>query len=181
MKKISKLLMPCFAMLGILFLGTAEAQTDKTKTKDQMQAAKGTYTATYSSKFEIGNAALTQVIVNLWKDWDADTLDQSAGMFADTLTMYFPDGSMVKGKDQNLAEGKKYRGQFKAVKSTIHALVSLKSVDHNENWVAIWGTEEDTAQDGKITQVSLHEIWRFNKDGKIDVMRQFQAKVPEAQ
>jgi len=177
MKNVRKLLVPCFAMLGILFLSTAQAQTDQTKTKDQ----KGDYTATYSSKFEIGNPALTQVIVNIWKDWDANTLDQSAKMFADTLTMYFPDGTMLKGKDQNLAEAKKYRGQFKAVKSTIQAMISLKSIDQNENWVAIWGTEEDTAQDGKVTKVALHEIWRFNKDGKVDIMRQFQSKVPEGQ
>lgn len=181
MKNVMKSLMLGITMSGILFLNAAQAQTDKTKEKEKMQKADKTtsYTATYSSKFEIGNPAYTQVIINLWKDWDDNALDRSAKMFADTVAMYTADGTMVKGKDLNLAEAKKYRGQFAAVKSTIHAIVSLKSTDRNEDWVAIWGTEEDTSKDGKKTSTNFHEVWKFNKDGKIDIMRQYQAKVPE--
>ncbi|HUH33740.1 MAG TPA: nuclear transport factor 2 family protein [Daejeonella sp.] len=163
-----------------MFFSVAQAQTDKTKDKMQKADQAMPYKATYSSKFQIGDPKYAQIILKLWKDWDNNTLDQSAAMFADTVTMYYPDGTMLKGKEQNLAEAKKYRGQFTAVKSTIHAFVSLKSTDQNENWLAVWGTEEDTGQDGKITSTELHEVWRFNKDGRIDVMRQFQAKSPSA-
>ena len=175
-----KVFVSCCALLaGIMFFSAAQAQTDKTKEKEKMKAAQTTpYTATYSSKFQIGDPKYAQIILKVWKDWDDNTLDQSATMFADTITMYTADGSMLKGKEQNLVEAKKYRGQFTTVKSTIHAFVSLKSTDQNENWVAIWGTEEDTGKDGKITSKELHEVWKFNKDGKIDVMRQFQATSP---
>lgn len=175
-----KLLMPCFAMLGILLLSTAQAQTEKTKVKEKGDQA-APYTATYSSKFQIGDPKYAQIVLKLWKDWDDNALDKSAMMFADTVTMYHPDGTMLKGKDENLADGKKYRSKFASVKSTIHAFVSLKSIDKNENWVAIWGTEEDTGQDGTKTNTELHEIWRFNKDGKIDLMRQFMSKSPTGQ
>jgi hypothetical protein len=181
MKKISQFLVPCFAMLGILFLGTVQAQTEKTK--DQMQKADQTtpYTATYSSNFQMGDPKYAQMVLRAWKDWDDNALDRSSAMFADTLTMYHPDGSMMKGKDQNLAEGKKFRSQFASVKSTIQAYMSLKSIDKNENWVAIWGSEEDTGKDGKKSIIALHEVWRFNKDGKIDLMRQYAAQIPESE
>lgn len=174
-----KLFMPCFALFGML-LNTVQAQTDK-REMQKATTQSSPYTPTYSSKFQIGDPKYAQIILKLWKDWDDNALDRSANIFADTVTTYHPDGTVVKGKEQNLAEAKKYRGQFTTVKSTIHAVVSLKSTDHNENWVAIWGTEQDTAKDGTITSTELHEAWKFNKDGKIDVMRQFQAKTPPAQ
>jgi hypothetical protein len=71
---------------------------------------------------------------------------------------------------------KKYRGGMTSAKSIIHAWVPLKSTDTNENWVAIWGSETDTWPDGKVETSEIHEIWRINKDGKIDMMRQFTAK-----
>jgi hypothetical protein len=56
----------------------------------------------------------------------------------------------------------------------------LRSVDKNEDWVALWGTETDTFADGKIQKRDIHEIWRINKDGKVDFMKQFTA-VPSPQ
>lgn len=180
MKRSMKVFVSCSVLAGIMFLSAAQAQTEKTKDKVKAPAEQASsYSATYSSKFEIGNPAHTTLIMNVWKDWDANTLDNSAKFFADTLVMYSPDGTMTKGKELNLAEAKKYRGKFTTVKSTIQAIISLKSTDRNEDWVAVWGTEEDTDNDGKKTSVALHEVWRFNKDGKIDLMRQYSAKVPE--
>jgi hypothetical protein len=49
----------------------------------------------------------------------------------------------------------------------------LKSVDRNEDWVAIWGTETDTYTDGKTDKKDIHEIWRINKDGKVDFIKQY--------
>jgi hypothetical protein len=54
-------------------------------------------------------------------------------------------------------------------------------VDRNENWVALWGTETDTSPDGKTQKTDLQEIWRINKDGKVDFMKQFASKPAEMQ
>ncbi len=64
-----------------------------------------------------------------------------------------------------------------SVKSTIHAWVPLKSMDMNEDVVCIWGNEENTMPDGKIENKEIHEVWWFNKDGKIHEMRQWAASV----
>ena len=144
----------------ILFAITADAQA---------------YKATYSSNFKMGSQKYANQILELWKDWDNNVFTK-ADWFADTMTGYFPDGSMVKGKEAFIEAGKKYRGGFTTVKSTVSAWVPLKVEDKNMEAVCIWGQEEDTTPDGKKTTANLHEVWFFNKDGKIAAMRQWTSK-----
>ena len=54
----------------------------------------------------------------------------------------------------------------------MHAIFPVKSTDKNEDWVCIWGTEVNTDKKGKTDSVHLQETWRFNKDGKIDLLYQ---------
>jgi len=153
-----KRLIILFAIL--LFTATADAQA---------------YKATFSSNFKTGNQKYANRILELWKDWDNNVFTKS-DYFADTMTAYFPDGSMVKGKEAFIEAGKEYRGGFTTVKSIVHAWVPLYSEDKKTDVVCIWGEEADTTPDGKTTTSSLHEVWFFNKDGKISTFRQWMAK-----
>jgi hypothetical protein len=133
------------------------------------------YKAAYSSDFKIGNSSYAKMVLELWKDWDDNTFDKH-DYFADTVTLYLPDSSVVKGKAENIAGAKKYRGGMTSAKSVVHAWVPLSSKDTKDELVCIWGTETDTWPDGKVTTRDLHEVWWFNKDGKVAGMRQFAAK-----
>jgi hypothetical protein len=133
------------------------------------------YTANYSSNFKMGNPAHAKMILELWKDWDDNAFDRH-NYFADTVVMYLSDGSVIKGKDSVVAGAKKFRGSMSAAISSIDAWMPLKSVDKNEDWVAVWGTETDTYPDGKTEKREIHEIWRINKAGKVDFMKQFTSK-----
>jgi hypothetical protein len=188
MKRISiSLIMILLILAGnnTLAQEKVKVKDDKTKIKDdntkiKIKAEDGMntvlpYTATYSSNFVMGNPAHSRMILDMWKDWDDNAFDRN-DFFADTVAIYLPDGTVTKGKAANLEGAKKYRGSMTSAKSTIQAWVPLKSTDKNENWVAIWGTEVDTWPDGKVETSEIHEIWRINKDGKIDLMRQFIAK-----
>jgi hypothetical protein len=154
---------------------------DKTKMKDKsMDKMSYPYTADYSSDFKIGNPAHSKMILELWKDWDDNAFDRH-NYFADTVVMYLSDGNVIKGKDSTLAGAKRFRGSMSTATSSVHAWIPLKSVDKNEDWVAVWGTETDTFPDGKTDTRDLHEVWRFNKDGKVDLMRQFASKTAAQQ
>ena len=133
------------------------------------------YKATFSSSFKMGNQKYANKILELWKDWDNNVFTKS-DYFADTVTGYFPDGTTVKGKEAFIETGKKYRAGFTTVKSTVHAWAPLYSEDKKTDAVCIWGEEADTTPDGKTTTTNLHEVWFFNKDGKISAMRQWMAK-----
>jgi hypothetical protein len=157
---------------------------DKVKMKDDKgkMKAKGMemdntsypYTAGYSSNFRIGDPANSKMILEMWKDYDDNTFDNH-DYVADTAVMFFADGTMARGKDSLLMGVKQYRGSLSNVSSTLDAWVPLRSVDRNENWVALWGTETHTTADGKVEKKDIHEIWRINKDGKVDFMKQFMA------
>lgn len=136
------------------------------------------YTATYSSSFKIGKPAYSAIVLNLWKDWDDNTFDKH-DYFSDTVVIYLSDGSVTRGKAANMEGAKKYRGGMSSAKSIIHAWVTLVSTDKNEEAVCIWGHEEDTYADGKVEKKDLHEVWWFNKEGKIARMRQWAAKFTE--
>ena len=134
------------------------------------------YKATASSDFKIGNPAYSKMVLELWKDWDDNTFDKHTDYFSDTVAMYLPDSSVVRGKAENLAGAKKYRGGMASAKSVVHAWVPLHSNDTNGDAVCIWGTETDTWPDGRVEIRDLHEVWWFNKDGKVTAMRQWASK-----
>jgi len=159
-----------------------KAKDDKIKVKDDnmKMKAKGMdnmaypYTANYSSNFRIGNPAHAKMILDLWKDWDDNAFDRH-NYFADTIVMYLPGGNVIRGKDSCMASAKSYRGSMSSATSSIDAWMPLKSIDRNEDWVAVWGTEIDVFPDGKTEKKDYQEIWRINKAGKVDFMKQFTA------
>jgi len=133
------------------------------------------YTASYSSNFVMGNPAYSKMVVDMWKDWDDNAFERH-DYYADSLMMVMPDGTVMRGKAANLQGEKQFRSTLKSSNSTIETMLPFRSADRNEDWVAIWGTETSTWPDGKVEKRDIHELWRFNKDGKVDLMRQFQAK-----
>ena len=95
------------------------------------------------------------------------------GLFADSVTFLTGDGSVISGPlDSAFGAMKSYREMFTTIKSTVTAILPVKSTDKNENWVSIWGNEINTDKKGKTDSVALQESWRFNKDGKIDLFIQ---------
>jgi hypothetical protein len=140
-----------------------------------MSQAHSGYTASYSSNFTIANQSYSEKVLMLWKDFENNTLDNHSDFFADTVTMMLADGTMVKGKAENLSGAKQFRSSLKNYKATIDAWVSLKSKDRDQNVVCVWGDETYTDKDGKAVKDRLQEVWGFNKDGKIDLLIQYSA------
>ena len=135
------------------------------------------YNIDYSSSFEIGDAAQARMLLELWKDWDNNTLAMSGSKFADSVNLNFADGTNISGpKDSVIAISQRYRDMFSKVESSVSAVIPLKSTDKNENWVTVWGKEVYTDKKGKTDSSFLQETWRFNKEGKVDLLYQYRAK-----
>ena len=130
----------------------------------------------FKQEIKIGKSENAQKILDLWKDWEENRLDRHNDYFADTMRAYFASGGMVKGKADFIKSGSEYRGKLTSVKSTVFAVTPLRRDDMNEDVVAIWGMDESQTSDGKTEMMQIHEIWWFNKDGKIVEMRQWEAK-----
>jgi hypothetical protein len=161
---------------------TGESKTDSAKSADsaQKETIMYPYTASYSSQFEVGNSDYSLTLLKLYKAWDNNTIGNEAGSFADVDTLIFSDGTILAGsRDSVIAASKRVRSTMGDVHNDVIAWMPLKSIDRNENWVAIWTKEVRTAADGKKDSTYLHEVWRFNKDGKVDLMNQFEQKSPK--
>jgi hypothetical protein len=181
-------LLSFFAVIALAACNSSDApkvqsatSTDSSSTEKPVEKVTYPYEMDYSSQFEMADPKNAQAILTLWKDWDNGNLSNSKDNFADTVTMHFPDGSMIHAsRDSMIAMSQKTRDNFSHVVSQVHAVTSLKSTDKNENWVNVWGKEVDTHKDGKMDSVELMETWRFNKDGKADLLYQYSAKYKPA-
>jgi hypothetical protein len=134
------------------------------------------YEAEYSSKFKIGEDRHSLKVLELWKDFEENELNRHMDHFAENLVMDLSDGTRIEGRDKVMEETKGYRGNLSTYLSKVTGYVSLQSVDKNEDWVAIWGEDSFTDAEGNSDTASIHEIWRFNKEGKVDYIRQYLGK-----
>ncbi|SHN34130.1 hypothetical protein [Chitinophaga sp. CF418] len=176
-----------YLFVSIAFLvsctsGSNKPTTEAVKTSDsdstKHESLTYPYMASYSSDFEIGDAKNAQTLLALYQDWDNNTIENSKNSFADTDTMFFADGNMFAGsRDSLIAVAKRMRGQMGKVVDSIHAWVPLRSKDRDEQWVVIWTREYSTDASGKMKPKELQETWRFDKNGKINLMYQY-AQLP---
>ncbi len=130
------------------------------------------------SKFEMGDQKNTQAILDIWKDFDSNTLANSSDKFADSVTVLFSGMESTTSRDSTLASISQYRGMFNQVNSRIDAIMPIKSTDHNQDMVLVWGTEVHTDKNNKTDSVHLHETWMLDKDGKVNVIMQYQRMAP---
>jgi hypothetical protein len=168
---MKRLLISLSALLFLAFFneGFAQAKTKPAKAKTMAMG---------NPHYAIGKAAYAKMVRELWKDFDDNNFDRH-DYIADTVVMMFPDGEVSKGKEANMEGVKKYRGSLGSVKSTIFACIPLTNLDEHEDAVCIWGQEEDTTPDGKVEKKDIHEVWWFNKAGKVTRVRQWTAKFGE--
>jgi hypothetical protein len=148
------------------------------------------YPVAYSSKFEIGDPKNAETVLQLWKDWDNNSLMNSRNSFADTVTFYFSDGSMMHAsRDSALAMAQKIRDSQASITSSIDAVMSAKSLmnkqsskpeDQNQNWALIWGEERVTDKKGKKDSSAIMETWGLDKDGKVNIVYQYRKKLSSA-
>lgn len=171
MKRTSILAAVVF-LSAFTFVGQAQ-NTSAMQTKNSKESSdKGPVT-----NIAIGNAAYAQKVIQVWKDYDNNNLDNFGDLLAEDVIATFPDGSMVKGKDNFVKMIKDWRNNFSSVSSKIAACTTLKTPDDPEHEVVtIWGEEADTGKDGTITKTHLNEVWFFNKEGKVTEFHQLAAK-----
>lgn len=173
-------------IISVVVLAACNSKKDDAKT-DSMKSGSDTtmqanvtydYPVTFS-KFEIGDAKNAKMLTELWKDFDNGDLSVHKGYFADQVEMLLANSApMIGASDTIIKNVQNYRNTIASVKSTVDAIVPLHNLDSNYNYVAIWGKEVDTWKNGKTDSSYLQEVWRFNKDNKVDWMVQYVSKPP---
>ena len=166
--------------LFIVIAGTFAACNNDTKvagageTKSETPAVTFSQPVSYSSSFEMGDPKYSAMIVQgSWKDWSDNNMDNMKSWVADTVVAYQSNNVMARGVDSLMAQWKRERAQLSSSVDTIQAVTSLHSIDKNENWVLCWARAYGTKLDGTKDTIDVMETWRINKDGKADLLLQY--------
>jgi len=167
-----------FLMFAVASLAAAcnnETKTDAKNDDAQVKAAASLpYVPGYSASFKMGNPEYsTMILQGSWKDWENNTMDNMKNWIADTIVAFHSDNSMIQGADSLIARWKKGRAKYSSVIDSIDAVIPVYSTDKNENWVLVWAREINTKTDGTKDTASVMETWRINKDGKADLLLQY--------
>jgi hypothetical protein len=166
-----------FFSLAVVAMGCNDQKTETAAAPEAKAASKSVtlpYTASYSSAFEMGNPDYTATILKgSWKDWENNTMDNMKDWVADTIVAFHSDNTMVRGADSLMARWKRGRAEYTSVLDTIQAVMPAYSTDKKENWVLVWAKEINTKKDGTKDTAYVQETWRINKDGKADLLLQY--------
>lgn len=150
-----------------------KTQNLKMKVKGNLSAVPLPYPVTYSSQFIMGDPSYSKMVLDLWKDFDNNEFNRSAALLADTVAFRMANGYWMKGAKEVVDGANTYRSSLASAESTVAAVLSLHSIDKDEDWVLVWGTTKETDKSGKTTSMPVHELWRINKAGKVDQMLQY--------
>lgn len=168
-------------ILFMMIAGTLTACNNDTKVAASSTETKSVstppalaYTPAYSASFEIGKPEYaTMIVQGSWKDWENNTMNNMKSWVADTIVAFHSDNTMISGADSLIARWKRGRAGYASVIDTIDAVMPVYSTDKKENWVLVWAKEINTDTKGKTDTTYLQETWRINKDGKADLLLQF--------
>lgn len=81
------------------------------------------YTANYSSNFKVGSHDLSKMVLQLYKDYEANDFSTREGWLSDTLMVFLPDGTMKRGKAEGIDVFKNMRGSVGSSKFTFDAII----------------------------------------------------------
>lgn len=178
MKQFSFLLvLACLVACNANEQANVKSATETEPATEANAAPAYAYTPSYSATFEVGDPHHAKTVLDLFKTWDNNTPEQSKQLFADSMTIFSADGNVMSGAtDSILKSMAPYRNSLGTVSSKVHAWVPLKSTDKNENWVLVWFTEYRTNDKGKMDSSEFQETWRLNKEGRADMLMQYERK-----
>lgn len=177
-----------FFVLALLFSLNVYAQNSAVKPASNTTPAKKAkladvpnlpYEPLYATDFEVASPRYSQMVMQLWKNYDDNTLDLSAPLLDENVEITLSSGTIIKGKKAAMEGIKYHRALFTSVKSQVHAVIPHTNSQNNETTVGIWGSEESIDKDGKKTIALLHEVWFFNQEGRVIRMIQFEQKAPK--
>jgi hypothetical protein len=134
------------------------------------------YKASYSSNFKMGDAKHVSIVMRAWKIFEENKLDENNPILADTISLELSDGRKVKGRHDFYNTIKQIRDGATDLKVSMVAFMGVKPLDRDGDVVLIWLTESYTTKDGQKGTMDIHQVWGFNKAGKVDFLKTFESK-----
>src|SRR5262245_33696612 len=114
-----------FAFLAVALV-SCHSEEPKESVSKTAAAESLPYTATYSSKWEIGDSKNVETVLKAWKGWESGDLSSIRKIFADSMRFYLRDGGQLSGQtDTVFSQIQQYRNTLSSIKVSLNSCVSL--------------------------------------------------------
>jgi ketosteroid isomerase-like protein len=161
---------------------TADEKTTNDKKDEKTDTTKMAnisypYKAEYSSDVKMGDPNHSKLVLDFFKAWEENRMDDMKPMLTDSVWVEFSDGNKFNGTADSLIKtGKGFRASFASVRTTIDVWMPVHLNDRNEDYVLVWGKDYNTSKTGKVDSTSGHSYWQI-KNNKISGWAEFSKKL----
>jgi len=181
MKRLSIVLVAASVLFACNNDKKAEETSGKTEEKKESSPVTYAYAAGYSSDFSMGDATHGKIVLDLFKMWEENKVDDMKTLLADSVSIEFPDGNKFADNtaDSMINFAKQFRNQIKSIRVEFDGWMPVKSNDKNDNYVLTWSREYTTDMKGKADSSRMHAYFLI-KNNKIRSWSEFQQKLTPA-
>ena len=158
-------------LLTLLAACQSPAPAPKPQTDDSLLYP---YSPVYSNSYRPATGKLAQAVLNFWKEYETGDVLHTAGSFADSIVFILPD-TILKGSNASVLEAfKRKRSTYTDMQCYVDSWMPLQETSRSDELVFLWGRQDGTSKGGKRIYRVLHEIWRFDRKGKIIQLEQYE-------
>jgi hypothetical protein len=165
--------MKLWYLLFAVFIFACNNSATKSKTSSPDSPVYFPYAPVKSNSFEKGSDHNAKNVLDIWRQYETGNLNAAKKFFADSIRLILPDQIFEGSKDLVIQQYQKRRETFSDVQCFVWSWLPVHTTDTKENIVYVWGLYDATKKNGDRDYAMVHEIWRFDKKGKIKEMEQF--------
>lgn len=167
---------------ALLIACNNEKKTDdssgKMEEKKESAAIAYPYKAGYSSDLSMGDANHAKMVLDLYKMWEDNKLDDMKTLLADSVSIEFPDGNKFADNkvDSFISFAKQFRSSLSSVKVMFDTWIPIHVNDTKEDYVLVWSHDYNTDMSGKVDSTRSHSYFQI-KNNKIRHWSEFLQKL----
>jgi hypothetical protein len=131
------------------------------------------YAPVKSNSFDKGKDTLARNVLQIWRQYETGNIKSTDKFFADTVRLILSDQIIEGSRDTVMKQYQKRRDAYAEMQSFVYSWLPVHTADTKQDFVYVWGLHDGTKKNGDRDYALLHEIWRFDRNGKIREMEQF--------
>lgn len=168
--------------MALLLACNNEKKTDQASNEPEKKNESGSisyaYTPEYSSDFSMGDPNHAKTVLDLFKMWEENRLDEMKPLLADSVWIEFPDGYKFADNtaDSMLNFARGFRKSLTSIRTKFDGWMCVRSNDKKEDYVLTWCNDRITDISGKEDSVRAHAYFLI-QNNKIRGWSEFQQKL----
>jgi hypothetical protein len=143
---------------------------------DSVQAPDSVYypiAPVHSNEFEKGQPQHAMRVLQVWRQYETGNVKKESASFSDSIRFILPDVVWNGKKDSVLSLYQKRREGYSNMQSFVYSWMPVHVSDEGDDMVWVWGLYDGTRKNGQRDYAIVHEVWRFDRNGKIKELEQF--------